>query len=416
MLSVGVNVAAHFRGGPVDFTCEEGRVSLALGRGEGFSNPFLAGPSGPTAHVAPIYPYLHAALCSVFGTGALGALMVIVLTALVWALHWALVHRFASMHGQTAAGLWAAIFGVLCPLPGRLLKWDSILTATVVVGVAVALGAAMAVRRNGPKDGILPGALMAAGTLLNPSTSAIWAAWACLLCYQLGMRRMARLMAPAAVVFLIPVGAWMARNYGAFGHLFFVRDNAGLELWVSNNDCARPLMSDNINKACYAQQHPNLSHEALRELVAVGEDNFSVMHGKTAAEWIRTHPARFLELTTERFLLFWFPIDPSTKATLLNGAVMCLVTLGSILGAVLWRRGAGFGLLATALAAYSPVYYLVQAEQRYRYPVYWISVLLACAGCRAVLGWARGRGSAEPPRAHVQPAGDVTGQQEEQGG
>src|SRR5579862_8369061 len=70
-VSLAVNFAAQWRSEhAVNFVSEAARVSWALQHHRGFADPYLSGPSGPTAQMAPIYPFVHAAICLVFGTGA----------------------------------------------------------------------------------------------------------------------------------------------------------------------------------------------------------------------------------------------------------------------------------------------------------------------------------------------------------
>ena len=103
-------------------------IALALHRGEGFSNPFATGPSGPTAHAAPLYPFVLAAVYSIFGTGVTGGLAVLALTTSVWALQCAFVQLFASLHGASRAGACAAFALAIPPFHGSILLkiWGSV--------------------------------------------------------------------------------------------------------------------------------------------------------------------------------------------------------------------------------------------------------------------------------------------------
>jgi hypothetical protein len=70
------------------------------------------------------------------------------------------------------------------------------------------------------------------------------------------------------------------------------------------------------------------------------------------------------------------PVDGSDKRVLVNGILMSLVTGLSFLS-LLWRRSAGFAILAAGFLCFPLTYCLVQLEQRYRYPVPWMSVMQA---------------------------------------
>jgi hypothetical protein len=48
------------------FGWETGRVARSIATGQGFSSPYPE-PTGPTAHLAPVYPYLLAGVFKLFG-------------------------------------------------------------------------------------------------------------------------------------------------------------------------------------------------------------------------------------------------------------------------------------------------------------------------------------------------------------
>ena len=49
------------------FGFETGSIAGAIARGEGFSSPFGVPNTGPTAWIAPLYPYLVAGVFKIFG-------------------------------------------------------------------------------------------------------------------------------------------------------------------------------------------------------------------------------------------------------------------------------------------------------------------------------------------------------------
>ncbi len=59
------------------FGFETGSIAGDLARGEGFSSPFGVPNTGPTAWVAPIYPYLVALVFKVFGIFSPAAAVVV---------------------------------------------------------------------------------------------------------------------------------------------------------------------------------------------------------------------------------------------------------------------------------------------------------------------------------------------------
>src|SRR3569833_1079357 len=141
-VSLLVNFAAQWsQPHVVQFSSEASRISLALSSGRGYSDPLLTGLTGPTAFIAPVYPFLYAGICWLFGTAAAGWAAIVAITALAWALLWAFVYRFAALWEHPGPGLVAALVGVLLPLPGRLFKWEAVFT-----GAALAISACIVSR------------------------------------------------------------------------------------------------------------------------------------------------------------------------------------------------------------------------------------------------------------------------------
>jgi hypothetical protein len=384
VLSLIVNFAAQWRSEhAVNFWSEAARVSWALQHHRGFSDPYLSGPSGPTAQMAPAYPLLHAAACLVFGTGAAGWAAILALTALVWSLQWTLAYDFLRYYGRPNAGLGAALFGVLLPLPGRLFKWEAVFTACALAAGAC-LMARLLTKPDRAKASLL-GVAAAASVLLTPATTTVFFAWGVFLLRHRPLKSAVNILATALVCAMLPLGLWTARNYRTFGHLFFIRDDIGITIGSSNSDCTQAILADNLASGCTATVHPSSNLTILSRLRQQGEYQFAARQMATTVQWVRSHPARFATLTLERIAYFWFPLERTDKWALMNGVVMSLTTVLSFLS-VLWRRSPGFAILAAGLSFYPISYYLVQGEQRYRYPVFWMSVLLAAVGVELILG------------------------------
>jgi hypothetical protein len=352
-------------------------VSWALQNHRGFSDPYLSGPSGPTAQRAPIYPLLHAAVCLMFGTGAAGWAAILALTAFVWSLQWTLAYDFLRYYGYPKAGLGAALFGVLVPLPGRLFKWEAVFAACILAAGACLM--ARLLTRPNRAQACLLGLAVAVAILLTPATALVFLAWGVLLIWRGLFKSAVNVLATALLCATLPIGLWTARNYQVFGHLFFIRDDAGMAIASSNLDCAKALVADNIASGCFATIHPTANPSILAQLRKQGEYDFSARQMRSTVQWIRSHPARFARLTVERIVYFWFPLEHFDKRVLVNGIVMSLATVLSFLS-ILWRRSLGFAILAGGLTCFPAIYYIAQLEQRYRYPVFWMSVLLASIG------------------------------------
>ena len=87
------------------------------------------------------------------------------------------------------------------------------------------------------------------------------------------------------------------------------------------------------------------------------------------------NPARFAELTAQRTLLFWFP--PFGKGS--DNYLLWAVTLLGFGGLALsWKTNPiAASLLGPTLLLYPLVYYAIQHFTRYRYPILWVSSLMA---------------------------------------
>ena len=391
ILSLFVNFAVQWRGThEVQFSSEASNVAGALLHGRGFSDPYMTGPSGPTAQMAPLYPFLYARLWWLFGTGALGWVAIVSATALAWAVQWFFVYLFARSEGHEHAGLVAAVIGTLLPLPGRLFKWEAVFT-----GLALAISAWMMSRilKGCTRLGILIGlgGVLGAGVLLSP-VLVIGPLWGLLILWKQSIRS---LMIPAFLA-LILIAGWTIRNFVVFRHFIFVRDDAGMAFVSSNNDCATALVSLNIASGCFAHEHPSGSVTMLQKLIAAGEYDFSAAEGRRTKDWIRLHPRRFAILTLQRIAYFWFPLEKTDRASLLNGILMSAATVVSLLS-ILWIKSDGFRILIAAFLPYSATYSIAQFEQRYRYAVFWISLLLASIGVELLVTQRRLRFSPSEP-------------------
>ena len=203
--------------------------------------------------------------------------------------------------------------------------------------------------------------------------------------------------AHAAALVLLPaliVSPWIVRNYLVFHKVIFIRDNLGLELAVSNNDCAAFSLRANLDSGCFQKFHPNGGVAEASKVLALGEARYNEVRLHEAALWIAGNPGRFLSLCAQRFQAFWVPHEGETVATLPPGRKrerLCvyLMTFLSIIGLCLAARRdpASAAVCAIWLAVFPVVYYLVQYEDRYRYPIMWVTLLLGVLPFSLAFQW-----------------------------
>lgn len=362
--------------GPVEFNEESTRVAKALASGQGFSNPYAPMPTGPTIHLAPVFPFMYAGVVELFGVGRAGWWTIHILMVGVYAFEWTLAALFALDAGlPLPAAALAAFMGALLPIPGSCFKWEALLTGAEL---AAAAWLTLRLQRNFTRGAtLLAGLLWGLTILTQPVAAVVWIVWTGLL--AVSHRRLGTL-----IIILVPmlvIAPWVVRDYQVARHLIFVRGNFGMELAVSNNDCATPLMKVNTESVCTKTIHPNESRQAAQRIAQVGEYEFNHELLRDAIPWIEHHIGRFIQLTVGRMLLFWFPVSREIPGGIarITGIVIAVITALSIPGIVLlWRR---FRFAAAMLLfgglAYSLIYYIVEVDFRYRYPTLWINVVPA---------------------------------------
>lgn len=366
---------------------ENVRVARSLAKSGEFANPFASVKTGTTAHVAPAYPFLYSLALRAFGTGYPALLILWTCNLGFLALQMALLPWISYRLGLGVfSGVVAAGLGTFSLHSEVDTAWECFLAGALLALAFLAtekcFGGAASENMEGVRGTVVLAAGMLWGALIltNPVTMALLVAWP--VCWM--MRRasgerglaMAR-WAMVAGIALVIVAPWIARNYGRFGALIFVRDNLGLELAVSNNDCAAATIAQNIRSGCHGRTHPNGNAAIAAEILAEGEYRFNQGEMREAMAWIGDHRVTFLRLTAQRLRQFWLPDLENWWET----TTVWMTTLLSAVG--LWvmarRNATAARVVACTWILFPLIYYVVQAEPRYGYPIYWTTSL--AAGC-----------------------------------
>ena len=361
----------------VPLGAETVRVARSLAARGAFADPFAVMPTGPTAHLAPVYPFLYSVILRLFGSGYTALRIAWVFNLACFALQMGLLPllsyrlRLGVLPGVLAAGL--GTFSLHAPIDTR---WESFLAGTLLLLAYVLTDQAF--RRRNIAIGIVSGVLWAVVILMNPVAVLLLIAWP--LCFVLSDARSKRhkntqRLAVVTLTALLVVSPWIIRNYARFGTFIFVRDNLGLELYTGNNDCAAPDLKTNIQSGCHARTHPNPTAAVAAQLVAAGEVSFYRAKLHEAIAWISTHRAAFLRLSLQRFRLFWFPDADRAWESVLVWAITLLSFPGLFL--LIRKNRCAACVIATAWVLFPLIYYVVPFEPRYRYPIYWTSLLPA---------------------------------------
>jgi hypothetical protein len=207
-------------------------------------------------------------------------------------------------------------------------------------------------------------------------------------CRVAGVSKYARFAAVELAVAALCLAPWIIRNYYALGAPVVTRTNFGLEMRVSNNDFATPNERRNDDLGVYRRYHPLQSPEQALRVRQMGEVAYNRQELRDAKQWIRTHPARFLQLCLGRAREFWFfPDRTSPVKTAYLDLIGALGFVGLIV--VLRRQPLSGIVLLIILLVYPLPNYLVHVGLRQRFPLDWMLTLLSVTAIVAFLGRAR---------------------------
>jgi hypothetical protein len=364
--------------GPCGLGYESLELGCSLAHNATFSDPFAVLKTGPSAHLAPLFPALISMLIKWFGDGPASTNALEWMGALVFAFQlalwpWAaerLGMGFAS--GIVGAVAWLAVGFILLPM------WEAAYVAFLILILAVCMRRILN-EQVSTAFVFFTGALAGITLLFNPVpllpylALAVWIA-----CF----RRIPRVQKLA--LFLVPflvISPWFVRNYQAFHHLVLIRDNLGVELWSSNNPCATFSFKNNRTAGCY--NHPNESSAEANKVRAIGEYEYNQEKLQDALGWIKNNPGKFANLTNQRFLAFWFytPGGDYFAGRNIPASILIIWAIVPLSIGGLWllsksdRNSAA--LCFVWLVLFPPIYYFVEFVPRYRYPILWASIMPA---------------------------------------
>ncbi|HVN06148.1 MAG TPA: hypothetical protein VMT86_17120 [Bryobacteraceae bacterium] len=326
-------------------------VAANLAASGEFRDPFGVA-TGPTAHVAPVYPFILATAIRVLRQPAAVVWCMILLNAALHGLMAAmLVPLSQRLYGRRGPGIAG---GILLLLTARLMpQWE-----VALAGVLLFL-AARAILDDRP----VPAGLWSGVAILTSPLSLPMLA-------LLAVSKGRRFLAISSILALGLCTPWIARNWIVMGAPYFVRDNFGLELYISNNNKAAP---DLIRNTALWTMHPNQNPAEAAVVARMGEAAYNRMRLHDALAWMHSHPRRFLQLTLGRVLCYWLP--PVSEGWTSYG--FWLITVLGFAGAWMARRYRLSLLLTAAALTWELPFLLIQAVGRYRFPALWIWALLA---------------------------------------
>ncbi len=366
---------------------EATNIARSIAEGRGFGSPFSEGYTGPTAWIAPAYPYLVAFFFRMFGVFSTNAAIALMLLQSAFSAFTCV--PIAAIGERTLgrrAGVVAALLWAVFPWFSKWAVcwiWEVSLSALLF---AVLFWYVMRLAEGASRGSWLGyGVLWGLALLVNPAlltllpVSLIWCA------YQLRGRWFHHALA-AGLMCLMVISPWLIRNRVVFGQWAFVRSNFGFEFWLGNARYATPRG--------WVKQHPMGNPEQLTLYRTMGEPAFvqSKLHDALTA--VRENPSRFIRTTAERVGYFWDGSAMGYRTTVawywLPGsfAAVSFLVLPSLLAAIL-RRMYAWQLFFGALLLYPMPYYITFSQVRYRHGVEPLMVVLLC--CLIPKSWIDGR-------------------------
>jgi hypothetical protein len=279
-------------------------IAVALAEKQQFADPYVR-PTGPSAHVPPAFPFATAAIFHVFGFGRSAAAVrnSMNIAGVLAGLGAAVVPPFRSSEVFRGRYEWAAalLFLWLTALVHRLTTAPRPSRRDAVV---LGVGWGVLVHNQPATVTVLPVHALIwlvlsrrSGSRISPDGAPANAP------QRKSLAIAARQLLLAAAIVVLMLAPWTVRNYQALGGWFFVRDNLGIELWISNGEGAQPSLTANQGTKWY-ERHPMLSDIAMDEIGRDGEIAFNRRRLEEAWSWITANPDRFADLTLARIAGF----------------------------------------------------------------------------------------------------------------
>jgi len=389
---------------------ETGSIATSIAQGHGYSSPLLLEPSGPTAWLTPVYPYLLAGMFKIWGPFSLAAgtamrfvnvLFSVLTTYIIYLLGKKL---FGEASGLVAGWLWALLpYAIFFPVAWL---WDTSLSALVLV---LAIWATYTVEEK--PTNLMWGAfgiLWGFAALVNAALLSVFPGSFLFAIFRL-RRKTAnwwRLGLVAAGAFALTISPWIIRNQIVFHGQVVFRSNFGLELWLGNN----PQVPDSWTWWL----HPTEDSAERAKFLKMGEVPYMQAKQREAWAYIQSHPSDVSRFIFHRFLETWTGNKDSfadlwnsklflVRANLLVNYSLPLLTCVGLLFAR--RKSPQLAIpLLNAIALFPLVYYICHTTPRYRHPL--DSVICVLSGCAVVsiAALVRERFLGQTPSAEPQPA------------
>jgi hypothetical protein len=388
---------------------EAGRIARSIAEGEGFSNP-LFGKTGPTAWLAPVFPYLLAGIFKIWGIFS-KASVIAALALDCWfsALTSIPIYFIARRHFGEEAAAWAGWAWAFFPYAiffSADFIWATTLTTLLISVIflwALALEASSSLWQWAGF-----GALSGLGCLTDPvvmSVAPLLAAWACYRRYKGGNRWLAP-GAGAVTALALVISPWFVRNYQTFHKAIPFRSCLGLEVYCGNNQD-----SWHWGPPGY---HPSDNESEWREYQRLGEMAYTRRKFEQGLDFIASHRRLYVQQTLRRVIYWWTGFwssqpryleqEPADPLNMVFATSLTILTWCGFRRA--WQIDPATAVPYLLVFLFFPlIYYLTHPEDYYRRPIDPQYVVLSAY---AVAAWVaeRKRRSALSPAPVAMATGD----------
>ena len=350
------------------------KVAKSLALHGTFADPYAIS-TGPTAHVAPGFTVLLGVIYAVFGVGLQGEQVKRLASAIVSSAQYALLPRVGeAMRVPPWVGTTAGLISALAPYKSFVetgeTAWEQPYLALALLLLFLHTLRTWASPVQTVGSSALTGFYWSIATYISPISGVVFAA---VMVHDVVAFRQLRSAVIAGIAFAALQTPWIARNSDQLHGFVAGRSNFGIEFHMSNRAESFVLMEDNASAGLFTQLSPSLNVPAALMLRSLGEVEYNRRQLRDGLAWVRLHPGQFASRTIERFWRFWLYPSHRWKSTL----VTTIITLLGFVG--LWRLPAGPAIRLTSiiLISYPLIYYLIQVDRRYRYPIEWILIVPA---------------------------------------
>lgn len=355
------------------FAYETGRVARSIATGHGFANPQYE-PTGPTALMPPLFPYLLAGVFKVFGVySKASAIVILAIQSFFSAITCVPIFFFTKKSFGERAAKWAAWGWAFFPYAIYFSAdwvWSTCIT-TFFLSVLFLMTLHLESLTTWWKWAGF-GLLYGVTALTDPIVLAVLpflGGWAAFRLYRQG-RGWFKPAAISAIVFLVTISPWFVRNYREFHAVIPFRDGFGLELYTGNNGYTEHW----VNRDKFPAHNP----DELAQYKRLGEVEYMSLKEHQAVNYIAAHPGSFVWLSIRRVGYLWTGFWSFSKAYLaeepldpFNVVVCSTLTLLTLVGLYFaFRNRLAAVLPYVAVLLFFPLVYCVtHPEVYYRRPI-----------------------------------------------